>query len=194
MNTKGLVFFENERDDEPRYYVYRNPKFQEGYLHSTQGMDEESAGDYCVVAGTMSYTLEEELRTHFNIDEDVDVEFESVCSTPEYEEIQVFIDHEENTLMSEFATKYARKNSHYVKAKWFDYFDGSDWKSVVIECDIDYAVEMRMVTDEEVLKELTVAVSKFNNHCEGTSKYEEIDGYTLGCAIWANDPWVCYIY
>ena len=201
MNTEGLVWFENlnmNPEGDYRYYAYRNPKIKEGYLHETYNgygciVDESDTGDYSVAALTMNRVLEEALREEFGIGEDVEIELESVDSTPEFEEIEVTADGETDKRMSEYATKYARENSVYVKAKWFDYHDGSNWQSVIIECDTDDAVTMRIVTDEELTAELNAVAEKFNNHCEQASKSSEIDGHTIGCSLWQNDPWACYV-
>lgn len=179
--------------DDWQYFVTKQDNIEDGLLHDTYGqygqqLDEYAAGDYCLANFdcSMKADIEKELRAKFGINEDADLHIE--------DDGTITIDDEENEAMTQFARQYNDDNSIYTEAKYFTYWDGSNYKSIVVECDLyDNNLEWEVVDDEDLIAEIKDVIEQYDPYVENAEKSEEINGWEIGNSRWQSDPWMCYL-
>lgn len=188
MNTENIKILKNLETG--IYYVTKESNIEDGFLHDCYSrygipVSNEEACDYCL-ANTecdMKQDIERELRENFDISDDVEIEIDYDGT--------VKVDDEENEEYSEFAKKYNEENLHYTEARYFNYWDGRNWQSIIIWEEF-YDTEWEEVDDDEEVVEITSAVEKFDPYiANGAGKAEKIDGFEVFTSIWQDNPWMC---
>ena len=189
VNYTVLRFFEAE---DYRYKVIYSEDVVSGYLHDTydrygQPLDSYAASDWtlsnsgCDFAKDLTNALKEKfpsLDDEFHVDPDRDFD-EDLLNGVSKEVIDREIE------------KYVEEESTYTEAVYFNYWDGSNRQSVIIDCPtLDYE-ECEIVDDEEVLKGIFNALDKVELSDRGTGiKSGRANGYCVQISAWQNNPWL----
>lgn len=164
-------------------------KVVKGYLHDTynnwgQTLFPEEAGDYTFGEETFDRDLEKVLREKFEFLSDAvfyfnaDGIFDYDCELTENEEKQI----------NEFISKFHDENYIAVEATYFNYWDGSNWKSIIFECE-GYWNVYEIVDDQELADEIyeDFENAKAGKESNGFTDYEG-PKYTHTTSRWANNP------
>lgn len=206
INSKEITSFEDFcnkcsvlRDIEEGGYGIVSSKdiVRDGYMHDTfneYGMllDEEDSGDYAFGNGA----FDSDLKTHleekfsflsnswFSFDGNGIHEFES--EEDEFRELTA----EEESVINKEISAWADKHMSYRKASYFNYFDGSNMQSVIIESEGESYYQI--VDDQDLLRDIYNALKKatLKERNLGYGKDGEANGYSVSVSYRACDPWL----
>lgn len=155
-------------DDE---ITYNSPLYDCQY--NGFGLSHADIGDYSWGEFEFNCDLKDAIKKHFGIE----CNLEGLCITEddiyihtydadEEEELSELLEEKENEIR-EFADEWAEKNESLVKGNYIEYYDGSNYDTIVLwsdidECDTEREYELLDEDDEEAMQVLEeYAASKF---------------------------------
>ena len=222
MDTTKIVILKNlhHYDDYEGadFLVCGEDEITEGYLHDTYNrygiaLDEYEAGDYCLAnsESVMASDIECAILSSKNfrpmlvaamVEEDGDL-FGDGSNEEDFKqwfdqaisidtEGNVEINGEENAELTAFAKKYNEENTIYTEAKYINYWDGSNFQTLLLDADgYETAFEVLSEDDEEY-KPIMEALEKYDTYIhEGICKSEVIGNYEISHSLYQEDHFYC---
>lgn len=217
MKTDNIVILKNlhnydDYEDADFYICIESDLVRNGFLHDTynrygQALDSNEASDYSLgntdstmasdVQIAISTTFKDFLRK-FAEEDDVDVENDREYLNWIDSAIHVDSDGtvelngEENEDMTAFARKYDEANRIYTTATYVNYWDGSNWQTLLCSADsLDFEAFEEMDDKDEDYLPLIDALKQYDLHIdEGVYKCEIIGRYEISHSLYANDYFV----
>jgi hypothetical protein len=90
---------------------------------------------------------------------------------------------------TDFVKDWKSNNENHTEIVGWTYFDGSNFRTLSIDCEDPVVEELSEELQKYILKEFTGAV-----HVEhGASGSEETENYIFTSTLYASDPWICSV-
>lgn len=158
---KENFIFQDNNNPETTYKIISRDEVIEKPLSETydqygQMIGEANAGDYSVMNTESNFAIKdciEEIKNHFNVNLNDDQVYdlkeiiidEDYDNINYYDEIKDLFDKKE---LQSFVEKWREENEAHTMCTCFEYWDGSNWKSIVFDYDGQDYHEYSEVSDE----------------------------------------------
>ena len=198
MKRNDIVVLENlqQEDDQPRYLVVLSKEIEN---HAADG----SSYDYSLENNDSEceYDMMKAIEKKFGVNADYfslygeDNEIESYISSEISDELLP----ELNT----FANKWRKENEWFDNPIYWNYFDGSNWKSELLHSEEEYANDNRQYdlldNDDETAKEIIAAYDRAEDSPKqwenGYSTFiDEETGYEIRFSQWCGHASMADVY
>lgn len=195
--------------DEGCYGVLRHNDLTDGYLHDcygSYGQQYDDCGDYALgECREFEEDLVDAVKEEFKLEEFAFNDWDDIENITEYETEDGDTDLSEVTkaLIIDFMKDWIRENEHYVEALYYTYWDGSNHKSIVFDCEgssewCDYSVirgEDDLDEDDlALLDEINEAAENHDNYCySGFTTSDRQGRFIVSSSLYCSDPWVCRV-
>lgn len=150
----------------------------------------EGAGDWCIGGDPQfMYTLEEHLRTKFGWKLEDDKIF-YVSDDGKLFDTENMTDDEIKAVEKEIAD-YCKENSKYYNGTYYTYWDGSNWKSILLDTEFGHIdCQYEIVDDEAEVIEIICDYkdAEFIEEVRGIQYYQgKLHKYSV--SRWQGNPW-----
>ena len=169
-------------------YITHRHKIDSGNLCETY----DNYGQVCGCHDAGCYTLmNSESSIHSHLLLAIEAEFGITIDSIEFCDIDELIDLFETTdvnigKLRDFAEAWLSKNESHTQCSHFTYWDGRNFKSLVIGSDWSECDEEKFV---DILSGFTGAIPVYN----GASASETVGKYTYTTTRYSNDPWLAVV-
>jgi len=184
METTNLILLRKKCAEDEIVFIAERSNFENMLLHDCYNefgcrISNEEAEDYCL---ENSYCTE--LRKKFIEDyKKAGFVFDEENSIDDILE-------SDNEQIVNFLASWKDKNESYTEAYAYNYFDGHNWKSIILDCDIDEYAEYEYEEGEDILKEFEGI--EFLEHENGICKIET-DNYIFKHSLSPSNPFLANV-
>lgn len=189
MERKDVVILMDTRDGS--YCAIPSDGITNGYLHDTydnygQQTGEYNAGDYTFGEENFDRELENFLRNSFEILADAVFYF----NRNGIYDHEIDLTDEQVAEINDAITRFAEENETYTEATYFNYWDGSNYRSIILDSQLDFYPLFEIVDDEfadEIYADFenAVEIEDFN----GIIRYEGKEFYHR-VSRWQDNPFL----
>ena len=195
--------------DEGGYGVLRHKDLTDGYLHDcygSYGQKYDECGDYALgESNEFEENLVDAVKEVFHLEEFAFYDCDDIENITEYktEDGDTDLSEEKKSIIINFMKEWIKENEHYVEALYYTYWDGSNFKSIVFDCEgsnewCDYSVirgEDDLDDDDiELLDEINEAAENHDYYCySGFNTSDRQGRFVVSSSLYSTDPWVCRV-
>ena len=182
-----LIVLKRNEEDNIMYIIEENKfettRLSECYDKFGQKIGKENAEDYCL---ENSYCTE--LRGRFLND------LQTAGFEVENKSWEDFVESDDNSI-KEFVENWRDENEAYTEALAYNYWDGNNWRSVILYDDANgYSVNYEKVEEELAEKVLAAYENVTFPDCKFGKSEVESDGFVFLKTQYSCDPFLATIY
>jgi hypothetical protein len=186
----SYTFLKERFENEEKYFAIPADKVErlrasKTYDHFGQLVGTENTGDYIDLLTLTAVEIVNKVCE----EQEIEDRFEVLDTIRGYDNCNIFDLVEE--ALEEQAEAGRDYDLHYDTCEGFDYHDGSNWQTVVVDQEGEEP-RYEVITDEALMQELTSAIEgmEFTRELAGGREYS-YEGYMITTSQWAGD-WAEY--
>jgi hypothetical protein len=178
MKTKR-TFLTKTFGEGTKYFSIPENQLEDMYIHNTyndygQLVGHTDAGDWSVLNHSCDlYTecinaIKEKFLNGLDTDDlEINDDFSVYWFGWDLDGLNVSLSEEKKAEIQNWIKEYEEKNSKYGECRGFNYWDGHNWRTVVVSNEFDDFRNYEVVDDEDLIKELNEAVEESEFYKEG---------------------------